>query len=173
MTDDATDSDSLIRDRFLQGMSRAAATVSVVTTDGEGGRAGVTVSAMTSVSADGAAPTMLVCVHHLSQAAAAILENGCFCINVLRADQREISDVFARRIPVPGGDKFSTGGAVPMQTGAPRLADPLVAFDCRLISGERVGTHHLFIGEVGDVYIGEGEPLLYGNRSYLRSEPHD
>ncbi len=40
----------MIREKFLDGMSRAAATVSVVTTDGPAGRAG-TVSAMTSVSA--------------------------------------------------------------------------------------------------------------------------
>ncbi|PWE34430.1 flavin reductase [Maritimibacter sp. 55A14] len=167
-----SETDTQLRAAFLAGMSRAAATVSVVTTDGPGGRAGVTVSAMTSVSADGVAPTMLVCVHHESATAAAILANGCFCINVLRADQREISDVFARRLPAPGGDKFKAGGAVAMTTGAPRLDDPLVAFDCRLVSGERVGTHHLFIGAVADVHIGEGQPLLYGNRSYLKSRPH-
>jgi len=166
-------SDSQLRDLFLKGMSRAAATVSVVTTDGPAGRLGVTVSAMTSVSADGAAPTMLVCVHHQSAAAAAILENGCFCINVLRAGQSAISDIFANRLPAPGGDRFETGGAVPMATGAPRLVDPLVAFDCSLISGEHVGTHHLFIGAVEDVHIAEGQPLLYGNRSYLKSQPQD
>ena len=35
-----------MRDRFLQGMSQLASPVSVVTTDGPGGRAGVTVSAV-------------------------------------------------------------------------------------------------------------------------------
>ena len=34
-----------IRDQFLEGMSHAACTVNVVTTDGAAGRAGVTVSA--------------------------------------------------------------------------------------------------------------------------------
>ena len=38
--------------RFLLGMSHAACTVNVVTTDGVAGRHGVTVSAMVSVSAD-------------------------------------------------------------------------------------------------------------------------
>ena len=41
-----------IRTQFLDGMSRAAFCVNVVTTDGPAGRAGVTVSAMSSVSAD-------------------------------------------------------------------------------------------------------------------------
>ena len=35
-----------LRGRFLEGMSRAASAVCVVTTDGPGGRAGLTVSAM-------------------------------------------------------------------------------------------------------------------------------
>ena len=39
------------RDRFLAAMRRAAATVTVVTTAGPGGRLGLTVSAMCSLSA--------------------------------------------------------------------------------------------------------------------------
>src|ERR1700748_1116737 len=75
-----------IRARFIDGMSRAAFCVNVVTTDGPAGRAGVTISAMSSVSADGASPTVLVCIHHQSKTATAILENGTFCVNVLRHD---------------------------------------------------------------------------------------
>lgn len=159
-----------LRDTFLKAMSRAAATVSVVTTDGAAGRSGVTVSAMTSVSADGEAPTMLACLHAESVTAPLILANECFCINVLRDDQAMISDVFARRAEAPGGDKFAVSEFVDMPSGAPRLAHPLVAFDCRLISGERVGTHHIFIGAVTDIYIApEGRPLLYANRGYIRT----
>ena len=85
----------MLRDRYLEAMSEAAATVSVVTTDGPAGRAGVTVSAMCSVSAD--PPTILVCVHHLSPACEAIRENGAFCVNVLGDGQSAISDTFAGR----------------------------------------------------------------------------
>ena len=84
-----------LRTRFLNGMSHAACTVNVVTTDGPAGRAGVTVSAMSSVSADTDKPTLLVCVHHMSPAATAIVENRVFCVNVLRDDQSHISDTFA------------------------------------------------------------------------------
>ena len=84
------------RDLFIEGMSHAASTVNIVTTDGPAGRAGVTVSAMCSVTAD--APTLLVCVHQKSAACEAILANGVFCVNVLRDDQALISDTFAGRI---------------------------------------------------------------------------
>ena len=79
-----------LRTAFLEGMSRAASAVSVVTTDGPAGRAGVTVSAMTSVSADGEAPTMLTCLNATSSVLALVLKNGCFCINLLQSEQTVI-----------------------------------------------------------------------------------
>src|SRR5580693_8430205 len=85
-------SEPVLRQQFLHGMSHAACTVNVVTTDGSAGRHGVTVSAMVSVSADTPQPTLLVCIHHLSPVAAAVLANGVFCVSVLREDQAHISD---------------------------------------------------------------------------------
>ena len=156
-----------LRGQFLQGMSCAANTVNVVTTDGPAGRAGVTVSAMASVSADGDAPTMLVCVHHLSAAAQTILDNGCFCTNILRDDQSFISDTFAGRLTTADGDKFSCADWLPMKTGALRVKDPLTAFDCTVKSSERVGTHFVFIGEVQEIFVASGgNPLIFANRSY-------
>ncbi|MHC8507875.1 MAG: LysR substrate-binding domain-containing protein [Rhodospirillales bacterium] len=160
-----------LRARFFDGMSHAACTVNVVTTDGAAGRAGVTVSAMASVSADTPKPTLLVCVHHLSPAAPAVLENQVFCVNVLRDDQSYISDAFAGRFKDQIEDKFDCTAWTVQITGAPRVVDPLVAFDCRLVSHERVGTHYVFFGEVEDVFTaGRGSPLLYANRAYGATE---
>lgn len=162
-----------LRAAFLDGMSRAAASVSVVTTDGPSGRAGVTVSAMTSISADGPAPTMLTCLNATSSALPLVLGNGCFAINVLRTGQTDISDVFSSRRPAPGGDKFNAVRTQTLATGAPCLVEALVSFDCRLLSAERVGTHHICIGAVQAVRsAAEGSPLLYGMRRYLRPEDH-
>jgi len=156
-----------LRQRFLNGMGQAACTVNIITTDGPAGRAGVTVSAMSSVSADTARPTLLVCVHHLAQAAQRIVENGNFCVNVLKDDQSNVSDVFAGRFSDKFPDKFDCTKWVEMPTGAPRVVDPLVAFDCKVVSSERVGTHFVFFGEVEDMFHYEnGSPLIYTNRSY-------
>lgn len=153
------------RDLFLEGMSHAAATVSIVTTDGPAGRAGVTVSAMCSVTAD--SPTLLVCVHHKSPACEAIRENGVFCVNLLRDDQALISDTFAGRLETPGGDKFACADWSQLATGAPALSRPLVAFDCRLAQHVSRGTHVIFIGEVADAVVhGTGSALIYANRAY-------
>jgi len=140
-----------LRADFLSGMSHAACTVNVVTTDGVAGRMGVTVSAMSSVSADTPKPTLLVCVHHQSATAQAILENGVFCVNILRDDQSYISDTFAGRFKDQVSNKFDCADWFAMQTGAPRVIDPLVAFDCKVQSSEQIGTHYVFMGEVQGV----------------------
>jgi flavin reductase (DIM6/NTAB) family NADH-FMN oxidoreductase RutF len=163
MNDMSTD----LRTRFVTGMSYAACTVNVVTTGGAAGRAGVTVSAMSSVSADGEGPTLLVCVHHKSLAAERIAANGTFCVNVLRDDQSYVSDTFAGRFRDEIADKFDCTTWEPCAGGAPRMADALVAFDCNLQSAQQIGTHHIFIGEVRDIHGSHaGSPLIYANRAY-------
>ena len=162
--------DSQLRADFVHAMSRAAATVSVVTTDGPSGRAGVTVSAMTSVSADGEAPSMLVCVNRGASAAAPILANGCFAVNVLEEGQSEVADIFAGRVEAPDGDRFASCCWDILETGAPMLR-ALAGFDCTVQSAELIGTHHVIIGLVRAVRVEEkGSPLIYGMRSYLRAE---
>ena len=162
-----------LKEQFLEGMSRSAASVSIVTTDGAAGRAGVTVSAMSSVSADGDKPTMLVCLNETSKTLPVLLDNGCFCINVLELGQQSVADVFSGRVPAPNDDRFCGQDTRPGPTGAPMLSGALVSFDCRLVSAEKIGTHHVCIGAVeGVVTAAEGSPLLYGMRRYLRTEAH-
>jgi flavin reductase (DIM6/NTAB) family NADH-FMN oxidoreductase RutF len=159
--------DPALRQRFLSGMSHAACTVNVVTTDGVAGRHGITISAMVSVSADTPQPTLLVCIHHKSAVAAAVLQNGVFCVNVLRDDQAHISDNFAGRSGVRGAAKFDCTAWTQQLTGAPRVVDALVAFDCRVTASERVGSHVVVFGSVQDIFVaGGGAPLIYANRAY-------
>ena len=159
--------DPNLRQRFLNGMGLAACTVNVVTTNGPAGRQGVTVSAMSSVSADTSEPTLLVCIHHLSAAVQAIIDNGVFCVNVLRDDQAFISDCFAGRAKPADGDKFSCTQWATLATGAPRVADVLAAFDCRILSAQRIGTHYVIVGSVAEIFAADaGSPLIYANRAY-------
>jgi flavin reductase (DIM6/NTAB) family NADH-FMN oxidoreductase RutF len=172
--DEGQPSDPDLRTRFLQGMSRAATTVSVVTTDGPAGRAGVTVSAMSSVTADTPQPVLLVCVHRASPAAAAIRENGVFCVNLLRDDQHLISDVFAGRSKTASGEKFDCLHWSTHATGAPVAEERLVAFDCRLTETQAIGTHQVFFGAVQEVADAPeveraAGPLLYAGRAYGRA----
>jgi flavin reductase (DIM6/NTAB) family NADH-FMN oxidoreductase RutF len=159
--------DPALRQQFLLGMSRAASTVHVVTTDGAAGRHGVTVSAVAPVSADTPQPTLLVCIHQDSPVAAAVLQNGVFCVNVLRQDQVHISDSFAGRNGARGAARFDCTLWTQQVTGAPRVIDSLVAFDCRVSASEQVGTHFVIFGRVQDIVVAEaGAPLIYTRRAY-------
>ncbi len=156
-----------VRQAFIDGMSYVAATVNVVTTNGPAGKAGVTVSAMSSVSADTAKPTLLVCINEASAGAAPIIENGVFAVNILRDDQSFVSDTFAGRYGDKGDAKFGCAEWDVGETGSPLLNGALVSFDCKLVGERTVGSHHVFFGEVEQVRLPEhGRALIYSNRSY-------
>lgn len=152
------------RDRFLEAMSRAATGVTVVTSDGELGRFGQTVSAMSSVSAD--PPMLLVCVNRKSPICAAIHRHRVFAVNVLRADQRRLSEVFAGR---PRRDRpydFSIAAWDTGVTGCPLLTGAVARFDCTVQAAYEAGTHTIFVGNVVDAGAGAGQPLVYAGRGY-------
>jgi flavin reductase len=160
------------RSAFLDGMSRAACTVSVVTPDGAAGRAGVTVSVMASVSADAQGPCLLVCIHEKSPAAAAIAANCIFCGKVLGACQAHVSDTFAGRIKTADGDKFAPFDWGTIETGAPALDDAVTVFDCRVKQVVEMGTHKVVFGDVVAVRNGTADlPLIHVNRHYGAPAP--
>lgn len=164
--------DTDLRAHFLEGMSRVASAVTVVTTDGDAGRFGVTVSSMTSVSADTTRPSLLVSIHHLSPAGEAIRKNRRFCANVLSGNQSFVSDLFSGRLKHLNDDRFSAipwhGGA----TGAPIVDDAIVSLDCELKTALLWGTHFILIGEVAQIELSrQRSPLVYANRGYRRAIP--
>jgi flavin reductase len=71
------------RAEFRDAMARLGAAVNVVTTDGEGGRAGFTASAVCSVTDD--PPTLLVCLNRAASSNAVFLRNMVLCVNTLAA----------------------------------------------------------------------------------------
>ncbi len=154
---------------FLAAMRRAAATVTVVTTVGPDGRFGLTVSAMCSVSAD--PPSLLIGIHGASSTAGAIARNGCFAVNLLDERQHEISEIFAGRHPAERREHLASPSWRPLATGAPGLAAAASIFDCRLAARHVFGTHHLFVGLVVAVTVGESRPLVHHNRRYCAIVP--
>jgi flavin reductase len=162
----ASPGESQGRDSFLDAMRLAATGVTVVTTSDGRERLGMTVSAMSSVSAD--PPLLLICVHRKSPVTAAIQRNGVFCVNLLSQDQRQVSDVFAGRVKTETGDRFACGGWLWRVTGAPVLVGAAAHFDCHLEASYDHGSHRIFIGRVAEARAGRGAPLVYCDRSYAR-----
>ncbi len=156
-----------LRQSFIDAMSRVASAVHVVTTQGPDGRAGVTVTAMSSVTADGPTPQLLICLHKDGATCAKVLRNRQFCVNLLRADQHDLADLFAGRDRSRTGRAQSARNWVPMDVGAPRLPDPLAAFGCRIRQVELVGTHYVIIATVEDGFVADPDAaLIYADRLY-------
>ncbi len=157
------------RDQFIDAMGQAVTGVTIITTSGGAGRAGITVSAVSSVTAD--PPVLLACVHRDSPACEKVRRNGTFCVNLLKDSQSAVADVFAGR-----GDrdafesKFDCTFWGSLVTGAPAMRDALSAFDCRLQTSRVVGSHRVFFGVVVGTWTSKGVPLLYASRAYGR--PH-
>lgn len=151
---------------FVQAMGRAVSGVTVVATDGPAGRFAVTVSAMSSVSAE--PPLVLACIQRRCPANRAVRENGVFSISVLAAAQAHVSDTFAGRPRTGEPFDFAVGEWRQAATGAPCLSGAVATFDCALWSFHEAGSHTIFIGRVLAVAASEAAPLLYTGRRYGR-----
>lgn len=150
---------------FREGMSRVASSVHIITTDGPHGKAGLTATAVSSLSAE--PPMLLTCVKRSSSTAPILTQNGVFVVNTLSAHHRELADLFAGRTGVRGADRFDAHEWLKGETGAPILPDALVSFECRTAQVLDVATHEIFIGQVVAVRLGvKAEHLIYADRHY-------
>jgi flavin reductase (DIM6/NTAB) family NADH-FMN oxidoreductase RutF len=151
---------------FTAAMAAAATGVSIVSTDGPGGRFGITVSAVSSVSAE--PPMLLACINRRSPAVAAIAANGTFAVSLLAASQRSVAQCFAGR-PVSGDAyDFSPSAWNEGISGTPVLVGASAVFECAVEHALDAGTHRIFVGRVLSAFRGEDEPLLYANRRFGR-----
>lgn len=154
---------------FTAALALAANGVSLVTTDGKHGKAGLTVSSMCSVCADPA--LILACVNAQNEFCDIADTNNHFAVNLLSTSHTELSGVFAGLGEQPDTDRFSYGQWQTLQTGSPVLSDALVSLDCKLVSAQTQGTHRIYIGEVVAVLCNNSEPLIYTNRHYASAIP--
>lgn len=154
---------------FKEAMRNMASSVAVIATDGPAGRAGLTVSSLSSLSME--PPSVVFCVHGASTALPALLENRVFTANVLAHGQHGVSDAFAGQVPAFRANKFASAEWDVLLTGAPALRGALMTFDCRLAATFDFGTHRIIAGEVVGIASAAGiaaEPLIYANRAYRR-----
>jgi flavin reductase (DIM6/NTAB) family NADH-FMN oxidoreductase RutF len=154
-----------LREDFLTGMRYVANSVTVVTTDGNAGISGATVSAFSSVSAD--PPMVLVCLNSESNTLEMIKGNKDFCVNVLPEGAKHIADRFAGFDDAQLANRFEgidltdSNGPSPVISGA-------TAFICKLEDTLSSGSHVICIGKVTETHAGNFTPLIYMDRKYKR-----
>ena len=150
-------------------LGQYATGVAVVTTlDADGRPTGLTVNSFASVSLD--PPLVLWSLALTSACLPAFRACGHFVVNVLAADQVEISNRFAKT----GHDKFADLSWTPGLGGAPLLEGCCAFFECSNEARHAGGDHLIFIGRVEHFGRHHKQPLLFhGGRYCERAElPH-
>jgi flavin reductase (DIM6/NTAB) family NADH-FMN oxidoreductase RutF len=142
--------------RFATGVAIA----SVV--DAEGAPHGLTVSSFTSVSMN--PPLVLICLGHAVSAIHHFRAASHFGINILAADERALSERFARK----GHDRFDGLEWYAGESGVPLLAGVLAAIECAVHRIVPMGDHDIVVGEMVRAVVHEGEPLIHFSGGYRK-----
>jgi 3-hydroxy-9,10-secoandrosta-1,3,5(10)-triene-9,17-dione monooxygenase reductase component len=133
--------------------------VAVISTmDGED-PVGLTVGSFFSVSLD--PPLVGFCAARSSRTWPVIRRSGCFCVNILAADQEGVCRSFART----GTDKFEGVSWALSDGGCPRLDDVIAWIDCDIEIVHGAGDHEICIGRVralGDGRLSVPLPFFRG-----------
>ena len=153
--------DDACRD-FRSTLGRFATGVTVITTlapDGE--PIGVTISSFNSVSLD---PPLILWSLSLNSPNLEVFSNAShYAVNILSADQQEISDRFASR----SNKRFEGINLHSGLGGVPLLEDCCASFECTNEAHYPGGDHLIFVGHVERFTQGEAEsPLIFHNGSY-------
>ena len=143
-----------------QVMGRFATGVTLLTTRFDEGVLGMTANAVMSLSLD--PPLIVVSVDKKNSMHECLIQGKCFALNMLRADQEEIS----RRFAVSGPKDFSGLRLTAAETGAPILVDAIAFVDCKLVEILSGGDHDMFVGEPVAGEVRDGEPLIFYGGEY-------
>jgi flavin reductase (DIM6/NTAB) family NADH-FMN oxidoreductase RutF len=141
--------------------------VAIVTTCTESGEwVGLTVNSFSSVSLD---PPLVLWSLDLGSPSLAFFEKAThYAVNVLAADQEELSNRFASRI----ADKFAGVDCVEGLAGVPLLPGCLSWFECGLDVSYPAGDHLILIGHIErfahDKAKTPAESLIFQGGGYRR-----
>ena len=141
--------------------------LAVLTVDAEGGRLGLTIGSLVSLSLE--PPLVGVAVNRHAAMHELLREAGRFALSLLAADQAAVAQHFARGVPPIAmwhGVAWRTG-----ETGAPLVDGALGWMECDLAAEHGTGDHTFFVGEVVAVERGRAAaPLVYLEQRYEEGE---
>ena len=159
--------------QFKSGMRRLAGAVCILTINKDGEWAGLTATAVNSISAE--PPRMMVCINRNVYAHGLVEPGGSLCVNVLDATQLKEAKRFAGMLEgVNGAERFAGGSWRQVGDDAPELEASLVRFQCRVAEVIEASSHSIVICDVVAVNADQEftEPLVYFDGRFMAvSEP--
>ena len=145
---------------FRRTMGMFATGVTVLTTRHGDQVHGMTANAFMSVSLS--PPLVLISLDRRARMSAMLHEGTRYGVNVLAADQADLSDRFAGRPGDHPEPEFTVVHDTPLVEGA------LAHIVARVVRSYWGGDHSLFLGQVEYARYGEGTPLLFHGGRYER-----
>ncbi|NWL47450.1 flavin oxidoreductase [Pseudomonas hunanensis] len=152
---------------FRRALGNFATGVTVITAaDASGRKVGMTANSFNSVSLD---PALILWSLDKRSTSHEVFERAShFAVNILAADQIDVSNTFAR----PKEDRFAGIDYTPGVGGAPLLADCAARFQCERFQQLDGGDHWILIGKVVAFDDFGRSPLLYHQGAYSMVLPH-
>ncbi|MDN3018384.1 flavin reductase family protein [Paenibacillus sp. BSR1-1] len=148
--------------QFRQAMGKFATGVTVITTELEGDIHGMTANAFMSVSLE--PKLVVISIGEKAKILNKIKESKIFTINILAADQQELSMIFAGQLKEHREVVFER------LDGKPVLPGSVVQVACEVSAEHVEGDHILFIGKVTDIHLSDAEPLIFYSGKYRSLE---
>jgi|SRR5690625_666485 len=150
---------------FRDAMGKFATGITIVTTNYENEVMGMTVNAFMSISLE---PKLIAISIDESASMYDILqETKKFGVSILTKNQKDLSMIFAKQIEEDREVNFL------QQDGIPVIEDSFVTLSCHVQDMIKAGDHMIFIAEVSEIVINEGEPLAYAESKYQSIKPLD
>ncbi|KKK36462.1 flavin reductase [Mesobacillus campisalis] len=146
---------------FRDAMGKFATGVTVILTETDGDPHGMTANAFMSVSLD--PKLVVISIKENARMLSKIQESKKFSVNILAAQQEDISMIFAGQLK---DQQVSFGRLADM----PVIPDALAQVACEVSAEYVEGDHTLFIGRVKDIKLEDGNPLLYFAGRYRNLE---
>ncbi|RAN69543.1 hypothetical protein B5P43_35285 [Bacillus sp. SRB_336] len=145
---------------FRRALGQFATGVTVITTSAGDQLVGMAANSFSTVSLD--PPLVLWSIRKESKSLQPFLGNGHFGINVLAAEQMEISGLFGK----PQPDQFGQLGWTTGCHGDPLLDGAIAHLECVTESVIDGGDHHILVGRVERFARFDGAPLLFAQGQY-------
>ena len=153
---------------FRNAMASCAAGIHVVTTDGEAGRYGITMTAVASVT--DAPPTVMLCINRHASIHPILTANRHLCINTLAANQQDIAEHFAGLTPLSPEERFEYHIWHRGSSGQLQVEGALAHLHGHITQQHEVGTHSVFFVEIDEIsthnHAADAPALLYFRRHF-------
>jgi len=159
-------------EQFKNGMRRLGGAVNIVTSAYGESFAGLTATAVTSLSAE--PPRLLACINRAGATFETISKGRCMAINVLGVQHKALAMRFAGMNGEIETDRFSERVWQKGISGAPFFKEALVSFDCEVESILDAGSHGIVIGTILDIHLTDtanDTPLCYIDGSWATMAP--